>query len=162
MEFHAKCHQHYFPNSIRDWGDGRAHSCDKIVEEVKAVNLHAILADEVTSQNTEHLALGVRFVDSHKNIQEEFLTFMPLKRITGEQVADTIISFPTTNDIQWYTRTGIWWRTQYVLQWSLCTAKNHSPTLSKLYRLLTTDITWTNLVTCMLIGILPIVLKSSR
>ena len=70
-----------------------------IVEEVKAAKFYSVLADEVTSHNVEHLALCARFVDSQKDIREEFLTFLPLQRITGEQIADEIITFLTENDI---------------------------------------------------------------
>lgn len=69
------------------------------MEEVKTAKLYAILADEMTSHNVEHLAFCVRFVDSCKDIREEFLTFLPLDRITGEQIAHEIIAFLTANAI---------------------------------------------------------------
>ena len=40
-----------------------------------------------------------RCVDTHKDIREEFLTFVSLERITGEQIAVKIISFLTANGI---------------------------------------------------------------
>ena len=46
-----------------------------------------------------YIVLWARFVDSHKDIREEFLTFLLLERITGEQIADEIISFLTENGI---------------------------------------------------------------
>ena len=70
-----------------------------IVEEMKAAKFYTVLADEVTSHNVEHLAQGARFVDSHMDIREEFLTFLSLQRITGEQIADEIITFLTENGI---------------------------------------------------------------
>ena len=71
----------------------------RVLEEVKTARFFAVLADEVTSHNTEHIALCVRFVDSCKNIREDFLAFLPLQRITGEMIADAIISFLTENEI---------------------------------------------------------------
>ena len=49
------------------------------------------MADEVTLHNTEQLAFCVQFVDSESNIREEFLTFMKVKRITGEHLAHVIV-----------------------------------------------------------------------
>ena len=49
------------------------------MEEVKAAKFYTVLPDEVTSHSIEHLALCARFVDSHKDIPEEFLTFLPLE-----------------------------------------------------------------------------------
>ena len=63
------------------------------------MKFYTVLADEVTSHNNEHLALCARFVDSHKDIWEGFLTLFPLERITGEKIADEIISFLTENGI---------------------------------------------------------------
>ena len=51
-----------------------------IVEELKEAKYFAILADEVTSHNVEHLAICVRFVDCHNNICKEFLVFIALER----------------------------------------------------------------------------------
>ena len=70
-----------------------------IVDELHASPCFAILADEVTSHNVEHLAICARFVDSKRNIREEFLTFVKLERITGEKVAEGILEFLRENDI---------------------------------------------------------------
>ena len=70
-----------------------------LFDELREAKLFAILADEVTSNNTEHLALCVRFVDKEYSIREEFLTFIPLQRITGEQIAETILNFLGENNI---------------------------------------------------------------
>ena len=70
-----------------------------LFDELRDAKFFAILADEVTSNNTEHLALCVRFVDKECNIREEFLTFIPLQRITGEQIAETILNFLDENNI---------------------------------------------------------------
>ena len=71
----------------------------EIVGEIKAAKFYSILADEVTSHNTEHLALCARFVDSKKVVREEFLSFIQLDRITGKQIAEAIIAFLNENDI---------------------------------------------------------------
>ena len=62
-----------------------------IVEELKEAMYFAILADEVTSHNVEHLAICARFVDCHNNIRDKFLVFIALERITGNQIADAIL-----------------------------------------------------------------------
>lgn len=62
-----------------------------IVQEMKKARYYSILADEVTSHNTEQLALCVRFVDECSSIREEFLSFLKLERITGERIASAIV-----------------------------------------------------------------------
>ena len=48
--------------------------------------------DEVTdASNREQLSLVIRFVDSDGNIDEEFLGFQNLRRITGEAMASSIL-----------------------------------------------------------------------
>ena len=51
------------------------------------------MADEVTSHNQEHLALCVQFVDEKKAVREEFVGFIELERITGKEIANTIVKF---------------------------------------------------------------------
>lgn len=46
------------------------------------------MADEVTSQNKEQLAMCARFVDSNNEIREEFLSSLFLPRITGAVIAE--------------------------------------------------------------------------
>ena len=70
-----------------------------IVDELNTAKFFAILADEVTSHNVEHLAIWARFVDLGKNVREEFLAFIKLERITGEKVAEGILEFLKQNDI---------------------------------------------------------------
>ena len=68
-----------------------------IVEDVNASPFYAILADEVTSHNVEYLSLCIRFFDhNQKSIREEFLTFLPLVRITGEAISKVILDFLRT------------------------------------------------------------------
>lgn len=50
-----------------------------------------IMADNVTSYNSEQLALCVRFVDQSSNIREEFISFSDVPRITGEHLACEIL-----------------------------------------------------------------------
>ena len=70
-----------------------------ILNELNSAKFYAILADEVTSHNVEHLAICARFVDKHKDIREEFLGFLELERITGEKVAECILGFLKENGI---------------------------------------------------------------
>ncbi|XP_041362805.1 52 kDa repressor of the inhibitor of the protein kinase-like [Gigantopelta aegis] len=62
-----------------------------LVQEIKTAQFYSIMADEVTSHNTEQLALCVRFVDSDENIREEFIQFSKVIRTTGEYLANEII-----------------------------------------------------------------------
>ena len=71
-----------------------------ILNELKSARCCTILTDEVTSHNVEHLAICARFVDGLNQVREEFLGFIPLKRITGKQIADAITSFPDDNGIE--------------------------------------------------------------
>ena len=64
-----------------------------IVDEIKQARFYAILADEITSHNHEYLALCVRFVAADNTVREDFLAFLKLDRITGEEIAATIIKF---------------------------------------------------------------------
>ena len=64
-----------------------------IIEEIKQAQFYAILADEVTSHNQEYLVPCVRFVAEDKAVREEFLGFLKLERITGEEIAGTIVKF---------------------------------------------------------------------
>ena len=70
-----------------------------IVQEIKTAKFYSILADEVTSHNTEHLALCTRFVDAKGDIREEFMTFLSLERLTGRFIAEKIIEFLKDNDL---------------------------------------------------------------
>ena len=65
-----------------------------IVDDVNSSPFYAILADEVTSHNVEHLALCIRIFDhKQKTIREEFLAFLSLVRITGEVISAVILQF---------------------------------------------------------------------
>ena len=70
-----------------------------IVNEVKKAVFYSVLAYEVSSHNREHLALCIRFVDDKKAVREEFLGFVELERITGEEIAATIVRFLNENGI---------------------------------------------------------------
>jgi hypothetical protein len=62
-----------------------------LIAEVEKAKFFTILADEVTSHNSEQLALCFRFVDESLNIREEFIDFIALQRITGEHIAVAIL-----------------------------------------------------------------------
>ena len=79
----------------------------RIIDDLTAAPFYAILADQVTSHNVEHLAICARFVDrSTKEVREEFLTFLKLDRITGERIADGIFGFLKENNISLATMRG--------------------------------------------------------
>ena len=63
-----------------------------IVEEVKRAQYYSIMIDEITSHNKELMPLCVRFVDSKRQIREEFLQFSRLSRITGVAIAKQVCS----------------------------------------------------------------------
>ena len=71
-----------------------------LVDEIKAAKFYSILADEVTSHKVEHLAVCARFVDSKREVCEEFLSFIHLERIKGKQIAEALITFLQNNNIQ--------------------------------------------------------------
>ena len=62
-----------------------------ILSEIREAKFYSIMADEVTSHNKEQLSLCVRFVDSKRDIREEFLEFSEPCRTTGEAVATNIL-----------------------------------------------------------------------
>ena len=70
-----------------------------ILDELNAAPFYSILADEVTSHNMEHLALCARYVDSERNVREEFLACLKLERITGRNIAESILRFLKENGI---------------------------------------------------------------
>ena len=61
-----------------------------ILEEIREARFYAVMADEVTSHNTEVMPLCIRFVDGSKHIREEFVEFSTLVRVTGESIATQI------------------------------------------------------------------------
>ena len=69
--------------------------CLELYKRSKQLNL----ADEVTSHNTEHLALCTRFVDAKGDIREELMTFLSLERLTGRYIAEKTIEFLKDNDL---------------------------------------------------------------
>ena len=54
---------------------------------------------DVTSHNSEQLAICVQVVDSVNDIREEFLQFIRLARITGKHIAEEIGKSLTDLDI---------------------------------------------------------------
>ena len=65
---------------------------EKLIDEVKDSKYYSILGDEATDcALTEQLALILRFVDSKKNIREEFVAFLSCNYgLTGEGLFQTI------------------------------------------------------------------------
>ena len=51
-----------------------------------------MLADEVSCHNVEQMPLCIPFVDKNCYIREEFLEFVPLKRVTGIYIGEAILS----------------------------------------------------------------------
>ena len=65
---------------------------NEIIQEIKAAKFFSVLADEVTDcANLEQISIVIRFVDSDKNIREEFLGFITVERITGESIATSLL-----------------------------------------------------------------------
>lgn len=60
-----------------------------IVDKIKQAKFYAVLADKVKSHNQEFLALCVHFVAASNAVREEFLGFLKLERITGEEILQT-------------------------------------------------------------------------
>ena len=58
-----------------------------ILDYLDTTPYYTILADEVTSHDEENLALCARFVDTKKDVREEFLK---LERIIGNRIAEVI------------------------------------------------------------------------
>ena len=50
------------------------------------------MTDEVPSYNKEQLALGARSIDKNNDVREDFIAFIYLPQITGEVIAETIVS----------------------------------------------------------------------
>lgn len=71
---------------------------EPILKEVREAKLFALMADEATSHNLQHLSICIRFVDSNKNVREEFLKFVHMDRVTGETISTTILR--TLEDLQ--------------------------------------------------------------
>ena len=76
---------------------------ESVVGEVKEAGIFSILADEVTDcSNKEQLCICIRFVDSKKDVREEFVDFVHCQRITGEVLVENILQTLENNglDIQ--------------------------------------------------------------
>lgn len=63
----------------------------KIAQEILDARFFSILADEATSHNEEKLAIVIRFVDSNRDIREEFIDFKSLERTTGAAISNSIL-----------------------------------------------------------------------
>ena len=67
----------------------------KIVEEVKEAKFYAVLADEISSHNVEHLAVCLRFVDASGEIREEFVSFVKMVRVRAVDIEQAITGLLT-------------------------------------------------------------------
>ena len=71
-----------------------------IINEMQAVKFFTLLGDEVADcSNLEQISIVIRFVDSNKNIREDFLGFITLERSTGESLATALLSWLETHNI---------------------------------------------------------------
>jgi hypothetical protein len=65
--------------------------CANILKEVKEAKFYAILADEVSSHNVEHLAICLRFVATSGEIRKEFISFIKMERVRAADIEQAII-----------------------------------------------------------------------
>ena len=63
----------------------------KFVGDIKEGGYHSISADEVTASNDEVLSVCFRYVDKNKDIQEVFVGFVDLERITGNYIGQKFV-----------------------------------------------------------------------
>jgi hypothetical protein len=61
-----------------------------ILKEVKEAKFYAVLADEISSHNVEHLAVCLRFVDVSGEIREEFVSFIKMERVRAVDIEQAI------------------------------------------------------------------------
>ena len=62
-----------------------------LVNEVVSAKHFSIMVDGITSFNKEVMPLCVRFVDSNRDIREEFLQYSILTRVTGKATATCVL-----------------------------------------------------------------------
>ena len=71
-----------------------------IIMEIKDAKYFTLLADEVTDcANLEQVSLVLRFVDSEKQIREEFLAFITVEQITGAALSAALLSWLKSHNI---------------------------------------------------------------
>lgn len=63
-----------------------------IIQEIIKSQYFAIMADEVSSHNTEQLPLCIRYVDDNADIREEFIQFAKLTVLSGNLIAQEIMN----------------------------------------------------------------------
>ena len=63
-----------------------------IISEVRNGRFFSVLADEVSSHNTEHLALRLHFVDEKCDIREDFVAFVKLERVRANDITNAIVT----------------------------------------------------------------------
>lgn len=57
-----------------------------IITEIKQAPYFSIIADEVSSHNSEYLSLCLRYIDADCEIQEKFVAFIKLPRIRASDI----------------------------------------------------------------------------
>ena len=62
-----------------------------IVAKIKRAKFFSVLADEVSSHNTEHLPICIRYADDDNSICEDFVSFVRLERVRASDIAEAII-----------------------------------------------------------------------
>lgn len=89
---HMKNATYMSPRSQNELIDliGHTQIMEPILQEVRRAKYYSIMADEVTSNNKEHMALCLRFVDASGDIREEFLEFVYIERTSGLEIATAI------------------------------------------------------------------------
>ena len=64
---------------------------EPLLDEIRQAKFFTILADEITSHNTEQLAFVIRFVDRACEIREEFISFSQLEQTSGLAVSTELL-----------------------------------------------------------------------
>ena len=57
---------------------------------MKKAEFYSVLADEVSSHNTEYLPICIQFVDDKCDIREEFIGFVKLERVRATDIVNAI------------------------------------------------------------------------
>ena len=70
---------------------GKGMIQESILSEVRKATFFSIMVDEISSFNKEIMPLCVRYVNSNKEVKEEFLKYSYLTRITGKAIAENVL-----------------------------------------------------------------------
>lgn len=61
-----------------------------ILKEVKKVKFFAVFADEVSSNNVEHLSVCLQCIATSGEIREEIVSFIEMERVHAEDIEQAI------------------------------------------------------------------------